>query len=32
LLDELVELFHLREGDIDGQHEPGVLLSRSNGY
>src|SRR5262245_2934086 len=32
LLDQALELLDLGEGDIDGQHGLGFLLSRSNGY
>ena len=32
VLDEAVELLDVGKGDVDGQHEPGFLLSRSNGY
>ena len=32
LLDEALELLDLGEGNIDRQHGPGFLLSRSNGY
>jgi hypothetical protein len=32
LLDQALEFLDLGEGDIDGQHDPGFLLSRSNGY
>ncbi len=32
LLDQALELLDFGKGDIDGQHDPGFLLSRSNGY
>ena len=32
LLDQALQLLDLWEGDIDGQHGLGFLLSRSNGY